>query len=156
MRIPMTIEGVRLIEDGLWEGWLREEDFRVFHASSKTYGAVSMLVVNDPSVNFDQHVGRITFDLIKARLANKGDSDRVIIVRGCEARREPITSGKDTAASDKAWSRGDERFLRALRVLPREVSELGRELLAEIRAEFGGGFKYHPISKSYVQSPDKF
>jgi len=156
MRIPMTIEDVRLIEDGIWEGRLQADDLRVFHASPKSYGTVSVVIVNDPSLKFDQHRRRITFDLLWALLANRGDTDRVIIVRGCEAPCQSVTPSNETATREGEYAGGDEQFLRGLRALPQRVRDVGRELLAEIRAEFGGGLKYHPISKSYVQTPDKF
>lgn len=156
MRLPMTIEDIRLIEDGLWEGKLQVEDFRVLHAPSITHGAVSVIVVNDPSLEFDEHAGRINFDLIKARLANRGDTDRVIIVSGCAVDRKAVRSTRPTVASDGTFSPGDERFLHALRVLPRRVRRVGEELLNQIRSEFEGGLKYHPITGSYVQTPDKF
>jgi hypothetical protein len=156
MPLPMTLEDVRLIEDGLWEARLRRNDFRVLHAPSKTYGDVSALVVNDPSVRFRAHSRRITSDLIRARLVNRGDTDRAIIVRGCQVRRETVARNRHTADRGMFRTRGDKRFLRALRALPLEVRELGKELLAEIRAEFGGGLKYHPESKTFVQTPDNF
>jgi len=156
MRIPMTIEDVRLIEDGLWEGRLQADDLRVFHASPKSYGTVSVVIVNDPSLKFDQHGRRITFDLLWARLANRGDTDRVIIVRGSQSRCEVEMPCDHVGAQSREWSRGDESFFRALRAMPPRIRALGKQLLAEIRPELSGSLRYHPTSKTYVETPDNF
>lgn len=76
MRVRMSIEDVRLTEYGLWEGRLQADDLQVFHASPKSYRKVSVIIVKDPSFKIDQYASRMTSDLLRASLANRGGTDR--------------------------------------------------------------------------------
>jgi len=121
---------------------------------SLAWVSLSVILVKDLSVNFEEHSGKITFDLIKARLSNRGDTDRVIIVRGCQPRCEVETTCDHIGAQSREWSRGDNSFFRGLRAMPPRIRALGKELVAEIRSELGGSLRYHSTSKTYVQTPD--
>jgi len=152
----MTIKNVRRIEDGLWEAMLQDTDLRSLEAPVDSYGDQNILIVNDRALKFRAHSRRITFDSTRARLVNRGESNRTIIVRGCRTRRTTAVIRREVCAPDRFDSGGDRHFIRSLAEVSPLVQHLGEQLLLNVRDEFDGGLKFYPKSTNYAETPDNF
>ncbi len=182
LKVTITIDGAKRIEQGLWKATLKPEEAATLGECDSKSGAFSVLLL-ESAVDYNPHTQSLTFDPNASRLLNIGSTDQVILLTG-----ETVEAGKATATvaaarpsrPDKprdphpkpppsggpakavkapeielshALSTGDKLFLSEL---PADLRPLGEMLLSAVRKEFPGELNYEPRAAKFDETPEIF
>ena len=143
MGINLSFYDVISIGDGIYQTPASQSDidFLLKQASSKGMGPSLVILKQVPE--YDGEVQTISFP-----------ADAVVpVYRGTEKRLLMISSSQNSsyAEADDMGEDGDNAFIQGL---PRELSVLGKAILARIRSHAVGHLVYHSSSKKYVETPN--
>jgi len=180
LKVTITIDGAKRIEQGLWKATLKPEEAATLGECNSTSGPFSVLLL-ESTFDYDLQTQSLTFDPNASRLLNIGSTDQVILLSG-ETVRAVKTAAAAPAAARKGKSRefrpkaplaaapakaentseielsnalstGDKLFLSEL---PAEMRSLGEQLLSEVRKEFPGELCYEPRAAKFDETPEIF
>jgi hypothetical protein len=180
LKVTITIDGAKRIEQGLWKATLKPEEAATLGECDSHSGPFSVLLL-EASFDYDLQTQSLTFDPNASRLLNIGSTDQVILLSGESVRavkkataasvparpvksREPASKPPPAAAAptakkgseielSHALSTGDKLFLSEL---PTEMRSLGEQLLSGVRKEFHGELNYEPRAAKFDETPEIF
>ena len=180
LKVTITIDGAKRIEQGLWKATLKPEEAATLGDCKSRSGPFSVLML-ESACDYDLQTQSLTFDPNASRLLNIGSTDQVILISGEPVRgvkkapsapapsqpakaREPRVKTPPVSAPAKnqnapeielsnALSTGDKLFLSEL---PTEMRSLGELLLSGVRKEFPGELSYEPRAAKFDETPEIF
>ena len=180
LRVTITIDGAKRIEQGLWKATLKPEEAATLGDCNSKSGPFSVLLI-ESAFDYDLQTQSLTFDPNASRLLNIGSTDQVILLSGEAVRavkkspsapapsrpakaRDPRAKTPPATAPAKkqkapeielsnALSTGDKLFLSEL---PTEMRALGELLLSGVRKEFPGELSYEPRAAKFDETPEIF
>lgn len=185
LKVTITIDGAKRIEQGLWKATLKPEEAATLGECQSSSGPFSVLLI-ESTFDYDLQTQSLTFDPNASRLLNIGSTDQVILLSGesvravktaptapAPQRREktrqprpqapPKTTPKASAPA-KVQKPSEIELANALSTgdklflseLPVEMRSLGEQLLSGVRKEFPGELNYEPRAAKFDETPEIF
>ena len=81
LRVTITIDGAKRIEQGLWKATLKPEEAATLGECDSKSGPFSVLLL-ESTFDYDLQTQSLTFDPNASRLLNIGSTDQVILISG--------------------------------------------------------------------------
>ena len=145
MAMNIVMSDVKQVASGIWKTSLQSHEVNLFGRSSNRYGNLSIIILRDSNVTFDEKVNILSFDPKYAILVNHGGGKEAIIIHNEDKTIMSVTGSAIILE-------GDDQFIDELTV---ELKDLGQRLLSEIRRNYNGSL-VKANSNRYIESPDNF
>jgi hypothetical protein len=147
MALSFQVDGAVALDRGVWRARFSPAEVRMLGVNAPNTGDRTVLLLNGMP-KYVESESRLIFDPSHAKLLVSGSSDAAIfIATGSTHLVNTLSRGPAARAG------GDAAFLSAL---PKDLSELGRDLLDLVRSTSSGELKFYEKSGRYVESPDNF
>jgi hypothetical protein len=175
IKVTITIDGAKLIENGVWKARITPEEVITLGECENRYGPFSVVLL-ESNVAYNSQAQTLTFDPDNVRLLNVGSTEQIFLFNstGKAPAKEmpakidvrPQTRPKTEPPPKKppsqkvpeyelsqALATGDKLFLSEL---PVEMRALGETLLSEVRRVYSGELAYEPRFAKFDETPEIF
>jgi hypothetical protein len=147
----VSIEKVSPGAKGIWTSEIDPQRLLRLANPIRQGGRINIVMISEPS--FDNQKNSIQFDLDSAILLNLGNTSETVLIDSRDGNAIETVRKKRVIIHE---SKGDQKFISELSVLPDSLRKIGERLVKEVRKLFPGELKFHPITKKFVESPDNF
>ena len=176
LKLSMTIEGARAIDNGVWKARLEPEEVATLGECKSKTGPYSVLLL-ESAVEYNPEYASLTFDPNATRLLNVGSTAQILVLSHSNSAKSvskagspapvnavsaPAAGGRTTASPEKPscaqmpssnLTTGDKLFLSEL---PPDLRDLGENLMTEVRSHFPGELCFEPRSAKFDETPNIF
>ncbi|HHP7233898.1 MAG TPA: hypothetical protein ACFCUC_04635 [Desulfobacterales bacterium] len=176
LKLSMTIEGARAIDNGVWKARLEPEEVATLGECKSKTGPYSVLLL-ESAIEYNPEHASLTFDPNATRLLNVGSTAQILVLSHSNSAKSvskagspapvnaasaPAAGGRTTASSEKSscaqlpssgLTTGDKLFLSEL---PPDLRDLGENLMTQVRSHFPGELCFEPRSAKFDETPNIF